>query len=1068
MDRDELLERIDCAAREGWTEMDLRNRGLAEVPEQIGQLTSLQSLNLGWNELIELPPEIGRLSHLRKLYVGGNELRALPEEVGELTQLRTLSLGGNRLSQLPSTIGRLTQLEILRLTSNELAAVPLEIGHLTRLQELCLRDNRLHQLPHEMGQLTQLQYLDAGSNDLSVLPAEIGQLTRLLSVDLRHNSLSALPLEITWLAHLQSLDLSHNQLKALPSHIGQLIQLHSLDLRNNRLTTLPSEIGHLNQLQRLDLGQNSLTALPPEIGGLSELVSLNLWGNQITTLPSEIGCLTQLEELHLGYDWVTGEDLQGQLVELAPEVGHLSQLRELDLSHNMLTTLPPEIGQLTQLQVLDLSGNTLTSLPLEIAELTNLSELDLRHNTLPLPPEILERTDDPEAIIETYLGFLAGQSQPLNEVKMVLVGQGGVGKTSLVACLLDGPEAFNASEPKTEGIDIRHWQLPLLTPVEEKQIGVNVWDFGGQEIMHATHQFFLTHRTLYLLVLDTRLSEAENRLDYWLQIIRSFGGESPVILVGNKVDQQPLDVDQAGLYQKYDAVKAIVETSCATGDGIDTLQAAVAEQIPSLPHVFDELLATWFAVKAELEQMDADYIPYDQYVEMCQEAGVTRESSQRTLLGFLHDLGIVLHFPDPRLETTNILNPEWVTQGVYRVLNSHALFQNNGVLTWPLVGQILSDEAYPRDKHMFIIDMMRKFELCYPFPGEEHTYLVPDLLPKEEHYTGEWDDTLTFQIHYDVLPTSVMSRFIVRMHRCIKQHTVWRTGVLLTLHGNDALVRADLTDNRITIQVRGSASSRRDLLTRIREHLDGIHDTIKGLKVNEKVPLPNHPQIPPVDYRHLVTLERMGEKTFIPEGLAERVSVRSLLNGVEPPAARRPRRDGPLYTVDARGAQIGVIGDGSEIQATSILPPEDEPIQKEPRMDPVTGAIVAALAAGVASGAGAVGKKVVVDAYEGLKTAIKKKVGAESDIAEAVEKLEQKPDSEGRKSMLQEEVGEANLGQDEELVKRAQELIAALKETAEGQRALSKYDIQIQDSQVGVIGDHAEVSGGIHFGSKEE
>jgi len=137
-------------------------------------------------------------------------------------------------------------------------------------------------------------------------------------------------------------------------------------------------------------------------------------------------------------------------------------------------------------------------------------------------------------------------------------------------------------------------------------------------------------------------------------------------------------------------------------------------------------------------------------------------------------------------------------------------------------------------------------------------------------------------------------------------------------------------------------------------------------------------------------------------------------------------------------------------------------------MDPITGAIVAALAAGVAGGAGEVGKQVIVDAYDGLKAAIKKRTGAESDVADAVEKLEKKPRSEGRQMMLEEEVADADLTRDEELVTQAQELIAALKESAAGQQALSKYAIQIEGGQVGVIGDQTHVEGGIHLGSKDE
>ena len=724
-------------------------------------------------------------------------------------------------------------------------------------------------------------------------------------LDLRYHGLTELPPEIGQLTQLQSLNLWDNQLTALPPEIGQLTQLQSLILRVNQLMVLPPEIGQLTQLQSLDLWSNKLKAIPPEIGQLTQLQSLYLWDNDLTVLSPEIGQLTQLRSLALSENGLTA---------LPSEIGQLTQLQSLHLWDNQLTALPPEIGQLTQLQSLDLRGNQLTALPLEIGQLTQLQWLDLRENSLHIPPEILAQTKDPQAIITYYLDLLTGQRRPLNEVKMVLVGQGSVGKTSLVNRLLDG--TFDPHETKTEGISIRRWQIPLsqsLIPNPQSPIRVNVWDFGGQEIMHATHQFFLTRRTLYLLVLDARLNEAENRIDYWLQIIHSFGGGSPVIVVGNKVDQQPLDIDRAGLQAKYPAIRDIVETSCATGAGIADLRAAVAGQIPTLPHVFDELLATWFDVKAQLEEMDANYIPHAQYTQICREAGIEKERSQRTLLGFLHDLGIVLHFPDPRLETTNILNPEWVTQGVYRILNSHSLFQKQGILTLDLLTQILGSKEYPRDKHIFIVDMMRKFELCYPFAGQDHTYLVPDLLPKEERYTGEWDTALAFQVHYNILPGSIISRFIVRMHRYIHQNTVWRTGALLASNENHALVKADYAEDKIYVWVRGPVHGRHELLTRIREQLDAIRDTIQGLQAAEKVPLPGHPELAPVDYRHLRNLERAGIDTWIPEGLTKPLSVRQLLDGVEPQTTRITR-DAKYNVKVYNGGQVGVIGDEPEVK----------------------------------------------------------------------------------------------------------------------------------------------------------
>ena len=126
-------------------------------------------------------------------------------------------------------------------------------------------------------------------------------------------------------------------------------------------------------------------------------------------------------------------------------------------------------------------------------------------------------------------------------------------------------------------------------------------------------------------------------------------------------------------------------------------------------------------------------------------------------------------------------------------------------------------------------------------------------------------------------------------------------------------------------------------------------------------------------------------------------------------------------------------------------------------MDPITTAIVAALAAGVAGGATEVSKKAIVDAYGMLKTALKKKYGADSDLAEAVDKLEEKPDSAGRQTTVQEEVTDAKAAADPQLEQLAQALIEALESTPEGQKAVSKYQISVSGGKVGAIGDGAKV-----------
>ena len=209
-------------------------------------------------------------------------------------------------------------------------------------------------------------------------------------------------------------------------------------------------------------------------------------------------------------------------------IANLTNLTKLSLGKNPFTSLPEWFTNLTNLTELYLFDNQLSSLPDWLANFTNLTTLDLRDNLLTIPKEILEDYQNAPRILKYLTDLKKGQRRPLNEAKMVLVGEAKNGKTSLAKRLRG--EAFDPSEAKTDGIDIRSWELT----VGKRNIKLNVWDLGGQEIYHATHQFFLTERTLYVLVLNSRQSETQNRLDYWLKTIRTLGNDAPILVVQNQ------------------------------------------------------------------------------------------------------------------------------------------------------------------------------------------------------------------------------------------------------------------------------------------------------------------------------------------------------------------------------------------------------------------------------------------------------------------------------------------------------------------------------------------------------
>ncbi len=675
-----------------------------------------------------------------------------------------------------------------------------------------------------------------------------------------------------------SLDLSAKGITQLPEQIGQLTNLQLLHLGGNQLSTLPEQIGQLVNLQRLDLSQNRLSTLPEQIAQLANLQELKVYGNQLTTLPEQLGRLTNLRTLFLDGN---------QLKRLPRSIGKLERLNQLDLGDDVISW-----------------GNPLVDLPVEIRNLTQLKRLDVSGcPQLNLPPEIVAKYDSPQEILDYYFRAQTQPARPLNEAKVLVVGEAEVGKTSLIKQLF-GIGEFDLREDQTHGIVIHRHDLTVKSPHPgplpegegDRTVRLNVWDFGGQEIMHATHQFFLTKRSLYLLVLDSRQNELQSRIEYWLKLIHSFGADSPVIVVCNKCDQQQMDLDWSGLQEKYPQIKGFIrrvscyydkETADDRSEGLDDVRAAIAEQIATLEHVLTIFPETWFKVKQRLEAMSESYMPYTDYSEMCRDNDIIEESEQRQLIEFLHDLGIVLHFSDhPLLRDTNVLNPLWVTNAVYRILNCNELFQSHGVLLFRELGTLLKSVEtkkfkYPEDRRLFVIEMMRRFELCFDFEGHANEqFLIPGLLPLAAPDTGGWTGSLGFQYRYEVLPQSVMSRFIVRMNELISERTYWRKGVVLASEGNRALVKADFEDARIDIRVEGPVRSRRRLLKSIRDQFGAIHATIPRLGDREFVPIADGPN-PAVSYKRLCGLERQGIGREYIEEIDDFISVAGLLDGVD-------------------------------------------------------------------------------------------------------------------------------------------------------------------------------------------
>jgi Leucine-rich repeat (LRR) protein len=159
--------------------------GLAAVPDWIGSLTRLRTLDLGHNVLSALPGSMAQLQALEILYIHDNRLGELPAWIGSLRALTYLNVAENGLRELPELV-RLESLLELRAMHNRLTGVP-ELP--PSLRELHLRGNECAVVPEAVRGLPELRVLDLRANRLAGrLPDWLAELPRLEKLDLRWNS----------------------------------------------------------------------------------------------------------------------------------------------------------------------------------------------------------------------------------------------------------------------------------------------------------------------------------------------------------------------------------------------------------------------------------------------------------------------------------------------------------------------------------------------------------------------------------------------------------------------------------------------------------------------------------------------------------------------------------------------------------------------------------------------------------------------------------------------------------------------------------------------------------------
>ncbi|MEK7254751.1 MAG: COR domain-containing protein, partial [Bacteroidota bacterium] len=733
-----------------------------------------------------------------------------------------------------------TRATFLDLGNCGLTEIPEEVFELDWLEELIL-SNAWHEYEPQKGMWTEKYSSNKrDKNRFSKIPAAIKNLRSLIKLvigDINDDKQQATSLEpLSSLVNLRHLNVVGNHISSIEP-LKNLKSLEILDASGNQIESL-EPLTVLTNLKMLGLRFNRIESLKP-LRSLINLTHLDVGFNLLRTLEG-------VENLHSLKELLVPEN---QLVSLEP-VAMLNDLEVLKAWKNQLTSLE-SLENLTNLNLIHVHRNAIHSLQpilplinkgLSVSwEWREQSQIVLEENPLEIPPiEIVQ--EGSAAILEYFRSREEEGVRRLYEANLFILGEGGAGKTSLYRKLIDPAAPLPEEADTTRGSDIHVLHFPLKNG---GQFRMNVWDFGGQEVYHATHQFFLNKRSLYLLVDDTSKNDKsanDPTFRNWLQMVSLLGGGSPLLIVQNEKGDRSKSLDLRSMKGRFDFVQGSLAVNLLTGRGLDKLRAEIEHLIQNLPHVGTPLPRQWVVIREEVEKRTAKqaYMSEEDWLSLC-AANRVDEQQALQLSQYLHDLGVFLHFQDNEaLRQTIILQKEWATNACYRVLDDEQV-KRRGRFGEENLQRIWQEEQWRR-RIPQLLALMLKFELCYELPDSQpRQWLVPQLLPDSQPDDHHWEEhgNLSLRYRYDFLPKGLLSRIIVRLHRFVSRPDLaWRSGVLLERLGAKAEVM-ELAGERDVIRIRVSGNDpalRKELLVVLAEEFDKLHDSFSNLKVEKLIP----------------------------------------------------------------------------------------------------------------------------------------------------------------------------------------------------------------------------------------
>jgi hypothetical protein len=273
--------------------------------------------------------------------------------------------------------------------------------------------------------------------------------------------------------------------------------------------------------------------------------------------------------------------------------------------------------------------------------------------------------------------------------------------------------------------------------------------------------------------------------------------------------------------------------SCKRGDGMEDFTKKVFQKIKDMESCKKVFPGRWFRIKERLADMKdeegqpCNYIREEQYRNECKNEGIVDRQPQDTLLSWMNDLGVCFSYNSRTFSGSvneiKVLRPEWITNGVYKIITSKEANDANGFISHEEIQNILIREddvnaLYRNTEKDFILGMMRDFKLSYQV---EQFEFIPMLTKDSEPDIEAFIDEAHLQIRYNVpIPTFVLYTFIVQMKSDVVREKTWKKGAFFEGSYGDCRAVVRFGKDRKTIDILTTGGNKVEYLRFLRRNLE--------------------------------------------------------------------------------------------------------------------------------------------------------------------------------------------------------------------------------------------------------